>query len=398
MSSENNMKALLKSSEELVTQARLRKIAKDHMSIGSLLDTRTVFALDDGYKRLRMNGRFDSEKRSVRTLNEIDAISEKKEAIADKGKELTSLGSDYTNEKEIWRAKASQPTYSLKRKFHKPEIHEYKEKMNPLQIKEYRKRIDEAIQNLADKCRAECAQLKMEMDLNGVFHPDANAHRVHCIYLMKIYKGIQSDSIEDPILEEMRNVDILKSKQEQELQEQRDNILKILESSNPTSLSKAPSSLQQMKLDLNGVSDKTQVPLSSRSNVPQSARSVTTSAASINGKAVPKTSSSISAGAAATGLEVKKRVLLSSNDEGAAPAGGITNIHTIAEESEDNESSKLPAGPASIVVALAPVDKTKDQKNADRLLVKIKRGKLANIDSKLVGNNRCQYFFECFWY
>jgi hypothetical protein len=41
------------------------------------------------------------------------------------------------------------------------------------------------------------------MDLNGIFHPDANAQRVHCIYLMKLEKGISAANIEDPVLKEM---------------------------------------------------------------------------------------------------------------------------------------------------------------------------------------------------
>ena len=30
----------------------------------------------------------------------------------------------------------------------------------------------------------------MEMDSHAIFHPEANAHRAHCIYLMKLYKGL----------------------------------------------------------------------------------------------------------------------------------------------------------------------------------------------------------------
>jgi hypothetical protein len=52
--------------------------------------------------------------------------------------------------------------------------------------------------------RAEMRRVKDEMDSDGVFHPQANAHRVHCIYLLKLYKGISAHTIEDPVLKRLR--------------------------------------------------------------------------------------------------------------------------------------------------------------------------------------------------
>ena len=63
----------------------------------------------------------------------------------------------------------------------------------------------EALIDLATKYREEMQAMKADMDLAGVFHPDANAHRAHCMYLLKIYKNITSDNIEDPILRKMKN-------------------------------------------------------------------------------------------------------------------------------------------------------------------------------------------------
>ena len=44
---QSNRKALLRASEEMVAQARLNTIAKDHRSMGSMLDDRMLFRLED---------------------------------------------------------------------------------------------------------------------------------------------------------------------------------------------------------------------------------------------------------------------------------------------------------------------------------------------------------------
>ena len=43
---DSKMRTVLKTTEELVTQSRLNQIARDHKSIGSILDDRTVFPLE----------------------------------------------------------------------------------------------------------------------------------------------------------------------------------------------------------------------------------------------------------------------------------------------------------------------------------------------------------------
>ena len=56
----------------------------------------------------------------------------------------------------------------------------------------------ESLLNISNKIREEMALVKADMDLAGIFHPDANAHRVHCMYLMRVYNGTRADTIEDP--------------------------------------------------------------------------------------------------------------------------------------------------------------------------------------------------------
>ena len=42
----DSIRSVLKTTEELVTQARLNQIAREHRSIGSILDDREIFALE----------------------------------------------------------------------------------------------------------------------------------------------------------------------------------------------------------------------------------------------------------------------------------------------------------------------------------------------------------------
>ena len=42
----DSIRSVLKTTEEIVTQARLNQIAKEHRSIGSILDDREIFPLE----------------------------------------------------------------------------------------------------------------------------------------------------------------------------------------------------------------------------------------------------------------------------------------------------------------------------------------------------------------
>jgi hypothetical protein len=63
---------------------------------------------------------------------------------------LLKKQNDYSVKQQIWKEKSGPTVYSQSRRFQFPELQ----------------------------------KLKVDMDLNGVFHPEANAHLVHCIYLM----------------------------------------------------------------------------------------------------------------------------------------------------------------------------------------------------------------------
>jgi hypothetical protein len=204
---------LLRQTEEIVTAARLEQIAKDHKSIGSVLDTRRIQPLDDiRFSKDKKSLRIDIEKRvSTRRGARTDVdISNNASAVVEQFKEKginpQLMSGNYQLEEALWRDKTRKLAYSSKRRFMSPLLHEYlhlyilssKEK-----AVEYHTKVSETLIKLVDKLRKECLELKTEMDRNGIFHPEANAHRVHCIYLSRLNKMICCDNIEDPVIKEL---------------------------------------------------------------------------------------------------------------------------------------------------------------------------------------------------
>ena len=57
------------------------------------------------------------------------------------------------------------------------------------QKEEYLRSCKEELFKLSRKYRDEMNDMKTEMNKSGMFHPDANTHRAHCLYLTKLYKA-----------------------------------------------------------------------------------------------------------------------------------------------------------------------------------------------------------------
>lgn len=243
--SEFQLKSILKSTEELVTQARLNDIAREHQSIGSILDNRCLYALEVPKKRDRTQSKLEIEKRlhsrrGGRGESDIKAKADQAlESFKDRGVNVEMLIGNYAIEQAIWKEKSSQMSYSQKRKYQYPELQRFKDSMTGIQRNIFKEKISEAIIALADRYRAECQAMKADMDLNGVFHPEANAHRVHCIYLMKLHKGIRSETIEDPILRRLlaEKGELARGLQEEEARKER--LVQMIESANGASINKS---------------------------------------------------------------------------------------------------------------------------------------------------------------
>jgi hypothetical protein len=200
---------LLRATEELVTATRLEQIAKDNKSIGSILDTRIIQPLDEIKFQTKKAIKVDIEKRLQARRggrSESDIVSKANlavESFKDKGINVGILAGNYDLEERIWKDKSQKIIYSQRRKFQQPLLEEFLNSLTPHQKAVYNEKTTGALIRLSDKFRKECRDLKVSMDLNGIFHPEANAHRAHCLYLIKLNKGICAETIEDPILKEM---------------------------------------------------------------------------------------------------------------------------------------------------------------------------------------------------
>lgn len=379
---DNDLKALLKTTEDIVAQARLHKIAKEHKSVGAQLDTRLIYPVDESYKGNRKQGKFDAEKRLRARKNAIGAHQDETQeqadeavaAVAKTGVNMDTIQGDYETEKQMWKAKSSQANYSLKRKFHFPELQAYKDKMTPVEKDAYRKAIDKAIVRMADKYREECKQLKIEMDINGIFHPEANAHRAHCIYQMKMYKGIRSETIEDPILREFRNKEIEAAQKEQFEREQREMLLRSLDAGGTAvDLKKALAAQQNgtgaTDLDLNKIAngernDKTE-------KIPQSARSTLNSARSTM---VGSRQASFSGSGIGSLKRNTSSHSLSKQKSGIVDEHGNAMLQTLHEGSDELDEKDQ------------TIANNRNNKSPEKLINKIKRGKLGTQDPRLVRN------------
>jgi hypothetical protein len=178
---------MLKNVEELVRQERLHKIAKDHQSIGAILDNRVLYDLDEPKKYEKITvGRLLLRSIGQNEVNQADSAIA---VLKEEGSNNKITTGNYDVELQIWKSKSCQLQYTQNRRYYFPELEVYKDSMSGLKKKLFKEQINEAIVKIADKYREECKTLKSDMDLNGIFHPEANAHRAHCIYLMKLYKG-----------------------------------------------------------------------------------------------------------------------------------------------------------------------------------------------------------------
>lgn len=226
---------MLRQAEELVMEARLELIAREHKSMGAVLDKRTLHPLEEIQFQTKRSLRLEIEKRLQGRRGgraETDIKSKANlavEAFKEKGINITMLTGNYELEQKIWKNKSSKGTYAQRRHLHHPELDEFLNAMSSQQSIEYQNRISQKLVELVEKFRKECADLKVEMDLNGIFHPDANAQRVHCIYLMKLEKGITSANIEDPVLKQMYIEEYDRQCKQLDLQIKKQQMLKDLE-------------------------------------------------------------------------------------------------------------------------------------------------------------------------
>jgi len=216
-----------KQAAKMVELVRLQLIEQENRSAGALLDTRQLHKLDEAKVKVgnATQTKLDTQKRvesrrNARTQEEVKDGSEKAiKAMMAKGIEIVKT-SNYENEELIWNTKSSDPNYSKKRRFDNPALQKFKNNLAAEERMMFKSLCHQALVDLSNKYREEVEKIRSDMDLAGIFHPDANAHRAHCMYLMKLYNGIRADTIEDPILRKMEH-DIEERKKLQEAEERR---------------------------------------------------------------------------------------------------------------------------------------------------------------------------------
>eukprot|EP01033_Poteriospumella_lacustris_P000082 gene82-53_t len=226
---------LLRATEDMVTAHRIEAITREHASIANLLDQREIFELDEiqikqgKFVKIEADSRIQS-RRGARAETEIKPVATQAvESFKEKGINVQLLSGGYDMELRVWKEKSSKPAYAEQRKFQYPELEDFLHKMTKEQKMEYKQKVGAAIIKLADKFREECKQLKADMDLNGIFHAEANAHRAHCIYLTMLHKHFSAKTIENPVLKEMYREEQKRRREEAARDEEKAQLLREME-------------------------------------------------------------------------------------------------------------------------------------------------------------------------
>ena len=271
----------------------------------------------------------------------------------------------------IWKTKASDPQYTVKRKFNHPELQAFRESLNIDQKKIFKEKCLEALTNLAQRYRDEVWEIKDQMDNAGVFHPDANTHRAHCVYLMKLYKGITSETIEDPVLRDMMNEISAKSRQAELEQRRNERLLKLaagelLDDDNSVEMEKP-----------NATKKKERVPLhmkkSSSNNINTSNTNTTTMKSS---KSAPTLLSKDGSKGTKMKDTDKDKTMNNNTTQGEHHSNeGAIHVHRAFSDVSSSEG-KLES------TSGRDIEKEKFQHQTEKIFTKIKRGRLGGADPR----------------
>lgn len=356
----------MKATEELVTKARLDQIAREHKSIGAILDDRVLYKIEEPKKRNRSETfKTALQLQREKELAEEELVKElQQEKMMVHAAKLLKKQNDYSTEQQIWKEKSGPAVYSQARRFQFPELQKFKERMTHEQQVQFKRRTNAALMALADKYREECRELKADMDLNGVFHPEANAHRVHCIYLMKLYKGIRSDTIEDPVLRQLKNEEEQRARTQKALEEQKQQLLKMMEAADFANMTPAQ---QEAALAEAEMKKREAEETESDMKIPETGSLDNGSLADGNGNTA---TNSVVTGNASVGLSV---AVPSATPKGA-PTPGNSKGNNV-QFARNSSSSKMPSAATS--------EKEAPEKGTDKVLPSVVSGKLTPGSSKM---------------
>lgn len=186
--------------QSTLVNRRLQKIERECRSIGSILDNRNLHPLAE----ITPVGKhqMETEKQEIRRNTFLN--SGNIETENDDDDKFSAIAGDFKEEEMIWKSKSRGAAFTIKRRFEDPSLHKFRNSMNSWQKKKFSKKSRDAVITIAQTCREDLTRLKKEMDDRGIFHPEANAQRAHCIYLLKLYKELNAETVEDPILRKLK--------------------------------------------------------------------------------------------------------------------------------------------------------------------------------------------------
>lgn len=177
--------------DELVMQARLAKIERRDRSKGSILDNRELHKITDpilvdksSEATRRVQGRRVGRAHTVLQEDAESVLN----ALRQDGSGFIIEGT-FDLEEQLWKTKSADPESMQKRRYENEDLHKFRESLTAEQKQQFKAGTIQMVHDLALQYRQEMSNLKRDLDRQGIFHPSANAHRVHCMYLMKLTKG-----------------------------------------------------------------------------------------------------------------------------------------------------------------------------------------------------------------
>jgi hypothetical protein len=196
-SDKNEEKRVSKNTEKVVASLRIKQIENGIRSMSSMLDNRVLYDLDP-VERKDINAAREKEKQEKlnntrRAANTYESNLMNQGAVAvellkARGIEVQATTEEFGDEERIWKHKYRTPSYTQKRRFDTPKLHDYYKTLNSEQQREFKIQCRDTLYRLGANLRKDHLQVKSQMDERGIFHPAANAHRAHCMYLLKLYK------------------------------------------------------------------------------------------------------------------------------------------------------------------------------------------------------------------
>jgi hypothetical protein len=218
--------------DELVREARLKAIEREHRSKGSILDTRELYKIvdpplyDESIRRRKNGNKAAVVAAAAAASSSVE--SPDKDVLKDKRVGFSfQVEGDFKMEEQLWRTKSTDAESIQKRRYENAELHKFRESLTVDQKAIFREKVVQRVRDLSSRYRDEMTELKRDLDRAGMFHPAANAHRVHCMYLMKLHKGFTVETIEVPILRSLKAEELTKARHDAYEEEKRARLIKL---------------------------------------------------------------------------------------------------------------------------------------------------------------------------